>query len=362
MPTWPSSLRIIDLQHLRKWDEAAAEVFFDSLIDSSAKLPDLRQLIVKATLPRESYKTRAKFRGRLARTFDEVFLSRRPDPNPTWISIQAIQDQIKAAEKGAEEIEAPATGTGAIAEGGKDVEHVFIRGSSRKTRSQKEGEEQDADLEADLEVEEGPAALRSSRSKRSQVPAKPQPSSKRKRASYEDPAPELLERKKRRTRASVNYTEENSDESEDEVAGATIPDDITGQLASPPGSNSDYAQSENEDENAPQSRPARRLNRLEREIAGLHATSGQGNFLSSPPPSGPDSGDSEDEPLISQAERKKAHVERFVQGMCDVVVISIDNIRARDEPMVEADFVDAENDDPDWNGEDLEPEYGYASN
>ncbi|KKY28733.1 hypothetical protein UCDDS831_g00118 [Diplodia seriata] len=45
--------------------------------------------------------------------------------------------------------------------------------------------------------------------------------------------------------------------------------------------------------------------------------------------------------------------EKFIQGMCEIVDIRIDNLRPREEQFNENDFLDSEvSGDEDWNGED----------
>lgn len=46
----------------------------------------------------------------------------------------------------------------------------------------------------------------------------------------------------------------------------------------------------------------------------------------------------------------------YVQGLCDVVSIRIDNLRPADTQFSEGDFLNSEESgDEDWNGEDWEP-------
>ena len=51
----------------------------------------------------------------------------------------------------------------------------------------------------------------------------------------------------------------------------------------------------------------------------------------------------------------------FIQGMCDVVRLSIDNLRPTEEQLNENDFLDEEvSGDEDWNGDDIDVNDGYA--
>lgn len=42
IPEWPTTLQSLELLNLRKWDKQAAEMFFQSLLDSAGELSDLR--------------------------------------------------------------------------------------------------------------------------------------------------------------------------------------------------------------------------------------------------------------------------------------------------------------------------------
>ena len=78
-PTWPTTLRSIDLAQLRNWEAPAAEGFFSSLIDAAPELKDLRKLRLKAilTIP---WRERASFRNKWIDKLDHVFLRRSKPP------------------------------------------------------------------------------------------------------------------------------------------------------------------------------------------------------------------------------------------------------------------------------------------
>ena len=48
VPSWPSTLRHLELVNLQKWTAEAAQNLFRSLVDSSKDLPDLRHLVIQA--------------------------------------------------------------------------------------------------------------------------------------------------------------------------------------------------------------------------------------------------------------------------------------------------------------------------
>ncbi|OTA57166.1 hypothetical protein K449DRAFT_386469 [Hypoxylon sp. EC38] len=61
VPTWPSSMRSIEILHMRKWTRKAAEMFFGSLIQSAPDLPNLRRLSLSVALD-ISWRQRQDFR------------------------------------------------------------------------------------------------------------------------------------------------------------------------------------------------------------------------------------------------------------------------------------------------------------
>ena len=79
---------------------------------------------------------------------------------------------------------------------------------------------------------------------------------------------------------------------------------------------------------------------------------------------GPDDSSSEDSALedektnvSSQRAREASEDEGYVQGLCNVVDIVIDNLRPAEEQLHESDFLDEERSgDEDWNGDDLDDE------
>ncbi|KAK8191213.1 hypothetical protein IWZ00DRAFT_272009 [Phyllosticta capitalensis] len=85
VPSWPPTLQTVELVHLRKWTSGAAETFFSSLIDSAEELPDLRRLVLKATLD-IGWRDRAGFRDLWIGKLQKVFLRMSPPPDPYLMS------------------------------------------------------------------------------------------------------------------------------------------------------------------------------------------------------------------------------------------------------------------------------------
>lgn len=332
VPTWPSSLRIIELNQLRNWDIKTAEMFFQSIADSAAQLPHLRQLTIKASLSTNLWKIRAEVRTKWEETLKKVFLSNRPPPNPAWTSIKAFKSQKEVIEISDDDPIELVDDKAAVIDDEEDIDDVVIFSHPRRT----------------------------TRSRDTIEPQQLQPSHRltRKNALHLDSVPSL-ERGKRSTRSRITYVEpETSDESEDELALPMTPKNRDSRdcvdLVSPPSSAGRM-----DGADLPSRRPVLRMSRLTRELAALHATAG--NNIQSILPSSPPSTDidSDDEPLLPRRASRnqgRGNVELFIQGMCDRVDISIGNLRPRGEEMTEGDFLDSEpDDDSDWDGDDRYP-------
>lgn len=89
-PKWPSSLRVIDFEHIRHWTVETAEMFIKSLIDSADSLPNLRHLALKTMLD-IPWKTRANMRHEWRRRLDRVFLRPFESPQRNY-SLRQTQD------------------------------------------------------------------------------------------------------------------------------------------------------------------------------------------------------------------------------------------------------------------------------
>lgn len=79
IPTWPSSLRHLELLHAQKWSSDAAQNLFDSLVNSARELPDLRHLIIHAHI-NIPWRDRVGFRDSWIRRLRRVFLRPKSEP------------------------------------------------------------------------------------------------------------------------------------------------------------------------------------------------------------------------------------------------------------------------------------------
>ncbi|KAJ5717470.1 hypothetical protein N7488_003116 [Penicillium malachiteum] len=85
-PTWPDSIREIELYQLRHWDTEVGEMFFNSLIEAAPDMKDLRRLDISAIISVD-WRDRARFRERWFHRFEKVFLRRSPPPDPNGRSL-----------------------------------------------------------------------------------------------------------------------------------------------------------------------------------------------------------------------------------------------------------------------------------
>ena len=76
IPTWPSTLQSIELNHLRKWHTDEAKSFFQSLVDSAEYFSSLRSLVIKASVDM-GWRDRVEFRNTWVERLTKIF-ARRP--------------------------------------------------------------------------------------------------------------------------------------------------------------------------------------------------------------------------------------------------------------------------------------------
>ncbi|KAI9742393.1 MAG: hypothetical protein M1818_003926 [Claussenomyces sp. TS43310] len=308
VPIWPSSLQNIELLHLRKWDTEAAQMFFSSLLNSACNLPDLRRLVVKGIL-NISWRDRSEFRKMWTEPFTRVFQRPYREPNPHLRSIGAFEAH-KAKPEGAQRPEA---------EEDDEDEAVHAR-SSKRPRVIPDGRPN--------------GEVFSRRSLRSAGP--------------------------RASRMSYRELSDSSDSEINQPYAATAPHRNLSTPAAP-------------------STPSRGRRLARRELEILHRTAGfhkpAATLLISS-----DESDSDDAPVARRRtqrqhgesegpQRQQQHrprvtdTERFpyIQGMCNVVDVKIDNLRPAEMQYKEADFLDSEPEgDEDWNGDGVFEDERYA--
>lgn len=91
IPTWPSTLRHLELSNLQKWGADAASTLFQSLIDAAPELLDLRQLIIQAHID-IAWRDRADFRDNWVDKLRAVFLHKASPPAPHLCSLRRYRE------------------------------------------------------------------------------------------------------------------------------------------------------------------------------------------------------------------------------------------------------------------------------
>ena len=137
MPTWPSSLRSIELLHLRRWTTTVAKNFFQGLIDAAPRLHDLRQLKIKASLDESGWRDRVAFRDFWIQRMSDVFQRRPPPPNPHLKSLSAFQE-FKAQQE-------PKPSASGVRRASATLQHVKIPVRQMESINVKEDDESDSD-------------------------------------------------------------------------------------------------------------------------------------------------------------------------------------------------------------------------
>lgn len=94
IPTWPASLRIIDMEYLRHWNATSATNFFSSLIDSANELPWLRAITIVAMVDTD-WRQRAEFRMKWSAKFKHVFARKWEAPSSHLVSLKAFREWQK---------------------------------------------------------------------------------------------------------------------------------------------------------------------------------------------------------------------------------------------------------------------------
>ncbi|KAL4884405.1 hypothetical protein BJY04DRAFT_182410 [Aspergillus karnatakaensis] len=100
VPTWPATLRQLELIQLRRWEEKTAEAFFTSLIDAAPELQNLRKLFISAIL-KTGWRDRASFREKWIGRLERVFLRQSAPPNPalrTLAQRSQVQEKVDLAQ------------------------------------------------------------------------------------------------------------------------------------------------------------------------------------------------------------------------------------------------------------------------
>ncbi len=277
VPTWPATLQHLELHHLRKWNIETAEMFFSSLVDSAAALPNLRHLNIKASLDESGWRERVTFRDTWVGRLERVFRRSSPPPNPHLTSINAFKAFKAQKHDGESQPHIARPRPGLRRKDSSRFSHVEVLKATAKTKSES-GSDSDVPL--------------------------------------------VLTR--RVTRQSA------------QLGKLTLDTSVT--------------------TNGPQSskNPSRRRRPWRRPRRKRNSDSDS---------SSQDSALEDDSPeLDTQATSQIDEKELYIQGMCDIVHILVDNLRPTEEQLNESNFLDEEvSGDEDWVGDDILPgDGGYA--
>ncbi|KAF1835212.1 hypothetical protein BDW02DRAFT_568225 [Decorospora gaudefroyi] len=102
IPTWPSTLRTIDLEYLRNWNSTSANNFFNSLIDAAEDLPWLQEITIIAMVDTD-WRQRAEFRQKWSAKFKRVFARKWEATDPRLASLRAFREwKARVGEEGEE--------------------------------------------------------------------------------------------------------------------------------------------------------------------------------------------------------------------------------------------------------------------
>lgn len=356
VPSWPKTLQSLELMHMRQWETDAAEMFFQSILDSAGDLPDLRKLKLN-TILNIGWRDRASFRDKWIGSLDRVFKRSSPPPLPIQ-SLRKDSDKIMSGPVSPRLTFArqKSLRSAPRAKSDDDVhEHTPEdapprRTSSRTKRKLASGRLSPSSDDIDELAEDNvssrrtsarskarvassstaPSTIPSSLDNKSTTRRNAQRTGQMNEASTEtQPEPSVRRTARFGARKRVSYAEDSSNDSGDEqnyVPGA-------------------------EDARSPQPRKRRISTELKilQETAGVHY-----GVLPETPPATSDAMDSDEEPLVQKRKSKgMGKVAHVIQGMCDIVEIRIDNLRPTEIQVTEADFLDEEaSGDDDWDGDD----------
>ncbi|KAI9852888.1 MAG: hypothetical protein M1824_001677 [Vezdaea acicularis] len=350
VPTWPSSLIDLELLQLRKWETESAESFFASLINSASELPNLRKLILTASLNME-WRVRATFRDSWVRRLERCFRRRAEPPNPYLRSFE-VWEAHKAELAGGEDLcvkrQLP-----------EESDEDIIVWQPKRSGSSERTQAWDTDRESCSMLQKSKGKLVRGKSNALPweenvkfmvfIPTQPVDVDSE---SDEEPLLQMVQRNRREPRPSMLKRELDLLAS---CAGKDRPGDSSEEPRRPNGATTIERELEDLSRSAGYDRPRRsvverinysdtkRLDYSRSDSKGVKrkTRAGRTEKLHQTKYSGACSDStSEDE-------------DAFRQGLCDTVKVEIGNLRPREKQFREADFLDSEPEsDDDWDGVD----------
>ena len=97
IPDWPASLEKLELKNMRQLSAEAAEMLFQSLVDSAPNLPNLRHIDIKTMLD-IPFRRRSTLRDKWVAKLKQVFLRDQADPKP-FFTLRSGDTKTQAAQK-----------------------------------------------------------------------------------------------------------------------------------------------------------------------------------------------------------------------------------------------------------------------
>lgn len=336
-PHWPASLRTIEFMQLRKWDIDTAKMFFQSLLESADTLINLRRLVIKAIL-NTSWRDRSSFRDEWVGAFEKVFKRPFDPPNPHLQSLGAYEAYKKQNDE-ISNLNLDNSDDDALQRPLKNRLTTAVKGNRHQLRENRT-----------LPLSNKNHLLLTMHSIPSTVQNHRGEEGSSSKYNQEPQAPNM--------RRSTRHVPTKLEVGEYRV-----------------GQNSRVEKEEPSMANADAEirhlsfREAKRKHIISRELEILRKTAGadgpsQDVYIDAPEDDvGSDyNSDSDEVPLATRRHVPNEKKAEYIQGMCDVVSITIDNLRPTETQFVEADFLDSEPEgDEDWDGsEDLPGDGVYA--
>jgi hypothetical protein len=340
-PHWPASLRTIEFTQLRRWDIDTAKMFFQSLLESADTLTNLRRLVIKAIL-NTSWRDRSSFRDEWVGAFERVFKRPFDPPNPHLRSLSAYA----AYKKQYHEIS-----NLSLDDSDDDILHRPLKNRHLTTGSEGNGHQ--------LRIERTLLSANESRL----TPTRDGISSMAQshRGGEEGNSGENQRLQTSNIRRSTRHVPAKLEFEEYRVGQNSRAGN--GLQESHPSANA------NAEISHPSLRETKKKQIISRELEILRKTAGADRPSqdvysgASEHDAGTDyNSDSDNVPLATLRHAPNGKKAECIQGMCDVVSITIDNLRPTETQFVEADFLDSEPEgDEDWDGtEDLLGDGRYA--
>lgn len=163
VPTWPSTLRHLELVHAQKWTPVAAQNLFRSLIEAAPDLPDLRCLILHAHI-NIPWRDRVGFRDQWIERLRRVYLRDTKEPSKELGSLRQFRLWKQAQKQRASERDELADDDSDV-----DIPDSFRKASHVQISPHKPSGDTDVYSDSDVPTTKGCQPRRSARVAETQV-------------------------------------------------------------------------------------------------------------------------------------------------------------------------------------------------